>query len=110
MIDSDDEPLHLRLNRETARLSWHALLPHFAAGSVIAVDTSLDLIDVAVKLSQDDVAAVRDWMARELLGKVDDARAAQWVEQDPSLWTVVVKPWILVQLDQRRPVPPRADA
>lgn len=105
-----DEPLRLRLNRETARLNWHELLPHFASGSVVAVDATLDLIDVAVKISQDDTEAVRVWMQHGLLGKVDDVRATQWVASDPALWTVIVKPWILVQPDQRRPAPVQHDA
>ena len=104
------ETLRERLNRETARLQWHELLPHFAAGSVIAIDPSLDLIDVAVKISQDDTATVSNWMSHGLLGKVDDQRAATWVDSDPVLWAVIVRPWILVQLDQRRKAPLRPDA
>ncbi|MDY7576101.1 DUF2288 domain-containing protein [Actimicrobium sp. CCI2.3] len=93
--------VHARLNRETARLQWHELLPHFASGVMVAVDGSLDLIDVAVRMSQDDTAAVTAWMGDGLLGKVSDALAATWTETDPSLWSVIVKPWILVQPDVR---------
>lgn len=105
-----DETVRARLNRETARLQWHELLPHFASGSVVAVDPTLDLIDVAVKISQDDTATISNWMTHGLLGKIDDQHAARWVESDPVLWTVIVKPWILVQLDQRRKAPLRHDA
>jgi hypothetical protein len=93
--------VHARLNRETARLQWHELLPHFASGVMVAVDGSLDLIDVAVRMSQDDTAAVSGWMGDGLLGKVSDRLAATWTETDPMLWSVIVKPWILVQPDVR---------
>ncbi|MFT5532265.1 MAG: hypothetical protein ACI802_000487 [Candidatus Paceibacteria bacterium] len=89
--------IHARLNRETARLQWHELLPHFASGVMVAVDGSLDLIDVAVRMSQDDTAAVSAWMGDGLVGKVSDTLAARWTESDPLLWSVIVKPWILVQ-------------
>ena len=105
-----DAALRVRLNRETARLRWHEVLPQFAAGNVVAIDVTLDLIDVAAKLAQDDTATVSTWMAHGLLRKVTDAQAAQWVGADPLLWAVVVKPWILVQLDLRRAAPARPDA
>jgi hypothetical protein len=42
-------------------------------------------------------------MKAELLHRVNDAQAMQWLAQDALLWTVVVKPWILVQHERRAP-------
>lgn len=89
--------LHDRLNRETARLHWHELLPHFASGNVVVVDASLDLIDVAVRMSLDEAAQIKQWMECDLFGRVSDVQASHWLNEDPALWTVIVKPWILVQ-------------
>lgn len=89
--------LHDRLNRETARLHWHELLPHFASGNVVAIDARLDLIDVAVRMSLDEAAQIKQWMEDGLLERVSDAQASTWLKDDPALWTVIVKPWILVQ-------------
>lgn len=89
--------LHDRLNRETARLHWHELLPHFASGNVVAVDARLDLIDVAVRMSLDEAAQIKQWMEAGLFKRVSDAQASTWLHDDPALWTVIVKPWILVQ-------------
>ena len=89
--------LHDRLNRETARLRWHELLPHFASGNVVAVDASLDLIDVAVHVSLDEAGQIKQWMDAGLFGRASDAQASMWMNDDPALWTVIVKPWILVQ-------------
>ena len=89
--------LHDRLNRETAHLQWHELLTHFASGNVVAVDSSLDLIDVAVRMSLDEVGVIEQWMAQGLFGRVTDVQASVWLNDDPALWTVIVKPWILVQ-------------
>lgn len=90
--------LHDRLNRETARLHWHELLPHFASGNVVTVGRSLDLVDAAVRMSLDEAALISKWMEEGLFGRVSDAQASVWLNDDPALWTVIVKPWILVQV------------
>ena len=92
------DPLRLKLNRETARLHWHELLRHFAAGSVVVVDDRLDLIEVAVAFSKDDKAQVAVWMSTAQVARASDAQAAQWLAAEAQLWTTVVRPWILVQL------------
>ncbi|GAA4024027.1 DUF2288 domain-containing protein [Actimicrobium antarcticum] len=102
------QTIHARLNRETARLQWHELLPHFASGVMVAIDGTLDLVDVAVRMSMDDTTAVSNWMADGLVHRVSDTLAAAWSETDPALWSVIVKPWILVQLDQRKAPPQSA--
>ena len=82
---------------ETAQLPWTELQRYFASGSVIVVSDALDLIDVAASIAADDKAAVAAWLDDQRLSKVTDAQAKAWFEADAVLWTVVVKPWILVQ-------------
>jgi len=89
--------LRAKLNLETAQLQWAELDRYFAAGMVIAVSEELDLVDVAASIANDDKDTVMQWMAEKKLSKVSDAQAKAWMERDASLWTVVVKPWILVQ-------------
>lgn len=91
------EALRVQLNAETAQMPWTELQRFFAAGTVIAVSEALDLIDVAASIASDDKHAVAQWMDRGLLGKASDAQASTWLATDAVLWTVVVKPWILVQ-------------
>ncbi|MDB5761089.1 MAG: hypothetical protein JWQ21_84 [Herminiimonas sp.] len=78
-------------------MPWKELLRHFAAGTVIAVSDELDLVDVAVRISNDDKTSVAQWMSDNRVAKVSDAQAATWLEADAALWTVVVRPWVLVQ-------------
>lgn len=99
-IDKNAELLRVKLNGETSRLQWRELLRFFAAGTVIAVSDELDLVDVAVRIATDDKNAVAQWMAQGRIGKVSDAQASAWLEADAALWTVVVKPWILVQREK----------
>ena len=97
METQHDIALHDKLVRETARIAWTELQNYFATGAVIYVSDSLDLIDVAMRISQDDKAAVEQWMLARQLGKVSDDQAAEWLETDATVWSVVVNPWILVQ-------------
>lgn len=94
---SQDEILRAKLNGETARFAWKELQRFFAAGTVIAVHDDLDLVDVALQIANDNKEAVTQWMAAGQLGQVSDQQAQTWTQAEADLWTVVVKPWILVQ-------------
>ena len=91
------DSLRLKLNAETARMPWHDLQRFFAAGLVVVVADSLDLIEVAVAFTTDDKATVEAWMRLQEVARATDAQAERWHAEDPQLWTVVVRPWILVQ-------------
>ena len=95
-----DEILHAKLNLETATMSWKDLERFFASGTLIAVEPELDLVEVAVHIANDDKATVEKWLKVGSIAKVSDTQAAAWHELDATLWTVVVKPWILVQADK----------
>ena len=86
-----------KITLETAPIAWESLLPHFARGAVVAVDSALDLVAVAESFSRDDADQMSAWMAANQAGKVSDAQAAAWLEQQTEVWAVVVAPWILVQ-------------
>lgn len=100
MSDTDQDLLRAKINGETARFQWKELQRFFAAGTVIAVSTGLDLVEVAMCIANDDKDAVARWMGEGRLGKVSDEQAGAWLDADMALWTVVVKPWILVQQDK----------
>ncbi|MGE5648856.1 DUF2288 domain-containing protein [Noviherbaspirillum sp. UKPF54] len=100
MSDTDQDLLRAKINGETARFQWKELQRFFAAGTVIAVGTGLDLVEVAMSIANDDKDAVARWMGEGRLGKVSDEQAGAWLDADMALWTVVVKPWILVQQDK----------
>ncbi len=86
-----------KINGETARVHWHELQRFFAQGVVLHVAAQLDLVDVAAKMSLDDVNAIKTWFHAGELTHVSDEQAARWFADDTELWTVVVKPYILVQ-------------
>lgn len=89
--------LKAKLNLETAQVAWTELQRFFAQGSVIWLDDTLDLIEVAHAIAADDSPAIKTWMEDRSLAQVSDAQAQHWLEQDTWLWSVVIRPLILVQ-------------
>jgi len=85
------------LNAETSKISWKELEVFFANGTVIYVSSDLDLIDVALDFYLDNKLKVQRWMADNLVNKANDKQALAWLNDDVMLWSVVVKPWVLVQ-------------
>ncbi len=89
--------LRARLNQETARVRWAELSRHFAAGRAYRVGAGLDLVEVAAALAEDDGARVQGWIAADGIAPVSDRQAQDWLDRDPLLWAVVVKPYVLIQ-------------
>ena len=97
-IDPDSpEAILAKLNSETSKIAWTELMPFFARGMAIYVSHELDLLKVAYELSQDNKQQFQEWMSEDLIANVSDEQASAWYETNVTVWSVVVKPWILVQ-------------
>ncbi len=86
-----------KINSETATIPWKELQRHFAGGYTLLVDQQLDLIEVAFQFEQDNAAQIETWLNDQLIQQVSNDQARQWYNDDASLWTSVVKPWVLIQ-------------
>lgn len=82
---------------ETAKIPWVELQRQFAAGRALYVDVTLDLVDAAYAVQDDDLPQVSEWTEQNLLAPVSNEQARNWFEQNSFLWAVVIKPWVLVQ-------------
>ena len=85
------------LNEQTGLIAWRELQRYFASGVTVAVEPSLNLLDVAVQMTQDDSDALQTLVARGAVSRVSDEQARCWLEADTEVWSVVVAPWVLVQ-------------
>lgn len=85
------------INSETAKIAWRELQRFFAQGNAIRVSPELDLVEVAYRVSIDDAIVMEDWLATGQVDQVSDAQALEWLELDALMWSVVVRPWVLVQ-------------
>ena len=52
---------------------------------------------VAEALALNRHPEVAAWLEQGLLQKVDEAHAQDWLQRDPTLWAVVVSPWVVIQ-------------
>jgi hypothetical protein len=94
---SEQENLRQQINQETAVFPWRELLRYFAGGHCVYVDAGLDLVEVGVQMASNQAGQIQIWLEQGKIAKVSDEQAQLWLEHDANLWTVVVKPWILVQ-------------
>lgn len=86
-----------KVNLETARIAWKELQRFFASGAAILVATDLDLVEVALQISEDNKQQVAAWLSEGKIGKVSDAQALAWHEANADVWAVVVSPYVLIQ-------------
>lgn len=89
--------LRAKLNLETAQLAWSELERHFARGSVIKVETGMDLVDAALQIAENNAATVQVWLAEGRIARAELADAEDWHARQPMFWAVVVAPWVLIQ-------------
>lgn len=99
----DPSTLYAKLLGETASITWQELQPFFARGALLRVASGFDLIEAAQAVAQDNREKVAAWLAEGHMGKLEAEQAQDWQARDPSLWAVVVAPWVLVQ---ERAAPP----
>ena len=101
MTDTDAEKLQAlsrdEIHSETSKIAWSELQRFFAAGRAIYISPDLDLVEVALQVSNDNSDLVRKWMDGDKLAPVSDDQARYWIGTDAIVWAVVVKPWVLVQ-------------
>jgi len=89
------------INTQTARISWHELQRFFATGNCVYVAPELDLVAVAYYFAKDDAARIKTWMDSNQLGRVTDEQAKTWLVEEADLWSVVIKPWVLLQREKQ---------
>jgi len=102
------ELLRAKLVGETARAPWHELQRFFAQGTLLMAAQGMDMIDVAMALAEDNRDTFAGWLEAGKAGPVSDAQALAWSEADATLWTVVVRPYVLVQeAREQKETPPK---
>jgi hypothetical protein len=98
MSAQEQDFLRAKLNMETALMPWRELQRYFASGHIVSVGDGLDMVGVAVMMAADDAEGIARLVEQKQVEKVTDLQAQAWFEAEADLWTVVVKPWILVQV------------
>lgn len=86
-----------KINFETSKIPWVELQRFFAAGKVLQVSEDLDLTEVALQMSQDQVAEIQSQIDSGEISVLADEKAKDLFDRQASVWSVVIKPYVLVQ-------------
>ncbi len=95
-----EETVKEKLKSEIAPLPWEDLQRAFAQGILIIVSSDLDFLEVALDVSENSTTAIENWINEGKLGRVTDEQAKEWHANNTELLTVILKPWVLVQITQ----------
>jgi len=98
---ADIDVLRANINSETSQISWLELQRFFAGGWLIYVSNTTNLLDVAVAFTLDNKDKVSRWLNAGDVAKVTDEQAKQWLKENTTFWSTVVKPWVLIQPDTK---------
>ena len=101
-MSEQEEDLLTKLNKETARLNWKELEPHFARGSVIRVSKGVDLIAVAKVIAEDNTSSLEQWIQQDEVNNASVEEAKVWADNQSDFWAVVVAPYVIVQETERK--------
>jgi len=97
VLSEDQDASRETINLETAKIAWKDLEVYYAGGNVISVSPKLDLIDVALVITNDDAEQLKEWTEQGLIDVVTDEQAKEYTDAEATVWAVVIKPWILIQ-------------
>ncbi|BFM41249.1 DUF2288 domain-containing protein [Synechocystis sp. LKSZ1] len=90
--------IQTQLRDELAPMDWETIIPHVKRDAVIIVDPSLDLIEVATAIAEDQVAPVQNWIQAGLLHKPSTADLSDWNHDlKKEFQTLIVQPFVLIQ-------------
>jgi hypothetical protein len=99
MSDSRSDALRKELNKSIGQVTWSDLRKHMVRDVIIIVDSSLSLLEAALKVAENDQAQVSTWIQDGILTKPNPQQLEHW-EKNLSLpfLSVVVQPFILIQV------------
>ena len=102
MLGKDESTDREKLEKFSGITSWEFLKPHYEAGVLYHVDSSIPLQQAGEAFSNDQHDQVEQWIIDGTLLKIEAIHAFQW-EDDKELKkeqfnAVVVSPFVLCQL------------
>ena len=77
---------------------WSWLRAHLERGGLILVNDSLDLAEAALKVAEDDTAAIAQWISDGKIGKPTEAQIHHWNEEKQKKFAMlIISPYVLIQ-------------
>lgn len=97
MLGGDEMSQEDKVAKYTGDVDWEYLKPHFKTESMIYVDPTLDLKEVAKAFTDDDKDKVSAWMKKADLVKPSTPHASWWEYDKTRFTAVIVTPFVLAQ-------------
>jgi hypothetical protein len=86
-----------KLEKYTGEIAWSYLKPHFESGALLFVDPALELTEVGIALTTDQVKKVDAWKKNGDLVTPSQPHADFWAESNQHFKALVVSPFVLAQ-------------
>lgn len=86
-----------KLEKYTGEIAWSYLEAHFKSGALLFVDPALELTEVGIALTTDEVEKVDDWKKAGDLVTPSQPHADFWAESNQHFKALVVSPFVLAQ-------------
>ena len=87
-----------KLRQECGLVDWRILKPHYERGALVIVREGLDIITAGVQIATDNSITVGRWIEDQTLIKPTAAQAEDWEQRNLSFRSVVVAPFVLIQM------------
>ncbi|HIG83587.1 MAG TPA: DUF2288 family protein [Verrucomicrobia bacterium] len=91
-----------KLDKYLGEVTWQYLEPHFRNGSLIYIDKSLCIKDVANAFAQDDKKKVAEWLKAGDALKPGQAHAKYWEKSNSTFTALVVSPFVIIQEQENK--------
>jgi len=97
VLGEDSATTPEKLEKYTGEIAWSYLKPHFENGALLYIDSSLDLTEVGLALTGDEVEKVDAWKKAGDLLTPSELHAQHWDESGQYFRALVVSPFVLAQ-------------
>ncbi len=87
-----------KLKGELLETTWDELRSQLVRDSIILVDPALNLLEVGLKVVQDDKTAIAGWIGGKQMTKPTTEQLKAWEAQlDKKFKMLIVQPFVLAQ-------------
>jgi len=90
--------LREKLTKELLVAPWKDIRPHFEAGRVYVVSEDLELIEVAVRMVDDDVTQIQSWIISGQITPPNEIQIRSFDQSPEKTFSLlIVQPYVLLQ-------------
>ena len=95
---TNNNDLMKNLTQECGVIEWPLLKPHYERGALIIVQEGLDIIAVGMEIANDNQPQIKQWISEQSLIKPTSKQVDNWEQHNTHFKSLVVAPFVLMQL------------